>query len=118
MAETLSDIQAEAELLGAVMIDNSVIKELGHLVSGDFFEPIHGIIFEYILCLLHCNEVANPVTLHPYLESNEALKALGGTSYLARLTAGGHGLVEPRHLAKRISDLAWRRHISGNGGAQ
>jgi replicative DNA helicase len=39
------------------------------------------------------------------------LKALGGTAYLARLTADGQGLVAPRVLAEQIYELAMLREL-------
>ena len=55
--------------------------------------------------------MVTPVTLRPYFEADEALKELGGVSYLARLTADGQGLLAPRELAEQIYDLALLREL-------
>ncbi|TNE54874.1 MAG: replicative DNA helicase, partial [Sphingomonadales bacterium] len=82
-----SNIEAEAAFLGAVLIDNRVIEELRTPLRADhFFEPLHQRIYERVLKLLERNATASPVTLKPYFETDEALKELGGTSYLAQLT--------------------------------
>ncbi len=111
-----ANIEAEAAFLGAVLIDNRVIEELrAPLAPGHFFEPAHARIYERVLQLLDRKAVVTPVTLRPYFEADEALKALGGTSYLARLTADGQGLLAPRALAEQIYDLALLRELVSVG---
>ncbi|MBX9645410.1 MAG: replicative DNA helicase, partial [Novosphingobium sp.] len=111
-----SNVEAEAAFLGAVLIDNRVIEELVTPLRPDhFFEPIHARIYERIGQLLDRKAVVTPVTLRPYFEADEALKELGGASYLARLTADGQGLLAPRELAGQIYDLALLRELVAVG---
>jgi len=111
-----ANVEAEAAFLGAVLIDNRVIEELGAPLRPDhFFEPIHERIYERIVQLLDRKAVVTPVTLRPYFEADEALKELGGASYLARLTADGQGLLAPRALAEQIYDLALLRELVAVG---
>ena len=111
-----SNVEAEAAFLGAVLIDNRVIEELQtQLGPQHFFEPVHARIYERILNLLDRKAVVTPVTLRPYFEADESLKALGGVSYLARLTADGQGLLAPRELADQIYDLALLRELISVG---
>jgi len=111
-----SNVEAEAAFLGAVLIDNRVIEELRTpLVPDHFFEPIHARIYERILHLLDRKAVVTPVTLRPYFEADEGLKALGGLAYLARLTANEQGLLAPRELAEQIYDLALLRELVSVG---
>jgi replicative DNA helicase len=111
-----SNVEAEAAFLGAVLIDNRVIEELNTpLVPAHFFEPNHARIYERILTLLDRKAVVTPVTLKPYFEADEALKELGGSAYLARLTADGQGLLAPREIAAQIYDLALLRELVSVG---
>jgi replicative DNA helicase len=111
-----ANVEAEAAFLGAVLIDNRVIEELQTpLTPAHFFEPIHARLYERILQLLDRKAVVTGVTLRPYFEADEALKALGGVSYLARLTADGQGLLAPRELAQQIYDLALLRELISVG---
>jgi replicative DNA helicase len=111
-----SNLEAEAAFLGAVLIDNRVIEELQTPIRPDhFFEPLHERIYERVLKLIERNATASPVTLRPYFESDEALKELGGASYLAQLTANGAGLLAPRELAQQIYDLALLRELVSVG---
>ncbi|WP_423141920.1 replicative DNA helicase [Parablastomonas sp. CN1-191] len=111
-----NNVEAEAAFLGAVLIDNRVIEELSTPLRPDhFFEPVHGRIYERVQQLLDRKAVVTPVTLKPYFEADEALKDLGGASYLARLTADGQGLLAPRELAEQIYDLALLRELVSVG---
>ncbi len=111
-----ANIEAEAAFLGAVLIDNRVIEELPvSLGAVHFFEPIHARIYERIQQLLDRKAVVTAVTLKPYFEADEALKELGGVTYLARLTADGQGLLAPRELAEQIYDLALLRELVSVG---
>ncbi|ALE15518.1 Replicative DNA helicase [Altererythrobacter epoxidivorans] len=111
-----SNIEAEAAFLGAVLIDNRVLEELRTPIRPDhFFEGVHQRIFDRINKLVDRNATASPVTLKPYFESDEALKALGGTTYLAQLTADGAGLLAAGELAAQIYDLALLRELVSVG---
>jgi replicative DNA helicase len=107
-----ANIEAEAAFLGAVLIDNRVIEDLQTPLRADhFFEPLHRRIYERILTLVDRQARVTPVTLKPYFETDEALKELGGITYLARLTADGQGLLAARELAEQIYDLALLREL-------
>jgi replicative DNA helicase len=111
-----ANLEAEASFLGAILIDNRVLEELQvPLQPAHFFEPLHARIFERIQVLLDKQMVVTPVTLKPYFETDPAIVELGGTGYLARLTADGHGLLAPRELAQQIYDLALLRELVSVG---
>ncbi|KLE31219.1 replicative DNA helicase [Aurantiacibacter gangjinensis] len=111
-----TNLEAEAAFLGAVLIDNRVLEELPvELRPQHFYAPIHGRILDRILTLIDRQMVVTPVTLKPYFEGDEALSELGGTGYLAQLTADGQGLLAPRELAQQIYDLALLRELVGVG---
>ncbi|MDT0506480.1 replicative DNA helicase [Novosphingobium sp. MMS21-SN21R] len=107
-----SNVEAEAAFLGAVLIDNRILEELQTPLKPDhFFAAVHGRVYERIHTLIDRKAVVTPVTLKPYFETDEGLKELGGTAYLARLTADGQGLLNPRELAEQIYDLALLREL-------
>jgi replicative DNA helicase len=110
------NIEAEAALLGALLIDNRVAEDVQMKLRADhFFEPVHARIYEAILKLLDRNMIASPVTLKPMLDQEEALKALGGSAYLVQLTASGASLIGARDFAQQIYDLALLRELVGVG---
>jgi replicative DNA helicase len=111
-----ANVEAEAAFLGALLIDNRVSEELGvPLADSHFFEPVHARIFLRIQQLLDRKAVVTPVTLKPFFEADEALKELGGTTYLMRLTANSLGMLAAKALAEQIYELALLRELVAVG---
>jgi len=110
------NVEAEAALLGALMIDNRLAEDVQTKLRPDhFFEPLHGRIYEQILRLIDRNMIANPVTLKPLFESDEQMKELGGPAYLAQLTGSGAAIIGARDFAEQVYDLALLRALVGVG---
>ena len=110
------NIEAEAALLGALMIDNRLVEDIGlKLKPHHFFEPLHGRIYEAILKMTDSNRVANPVTLRPLFDGDENIKEVGGAAYLAQLTGSGAAVIGARDFAGQIYDLALLRSLIGVG---
>jgi len=110
------NVEAEAALLGALMIDNRLVEDVQLKLRPDhFFEPLHGRIYEAILRMTDANRVANPVTLRPLFEADEAIKEVGGPAYLAQLTGSGAAVIGARDFATQIYDLALLRALVGVG---
>jgi replicative DNA helicase len=110
------NVEAEAALLGALMIDNRLVEDVQLKLRADhFYEPAHGRIYDAVLKLVDKNMIANPVTLRPMFEGDVELKELGGPSYLAQLTGSGAALIGARDFATQIYDLALLRSLVGVG---
>ena len=110
------NIEAEAALLGALMIDNRLVADVQiRLKPHHFFEPLHGRIYEAVLRMTDKNMVANPVTLKPIFDADEAMKEVGGPAYLAQLTGSGAAVIGARDFAAQIYDLALLRALVGVG---
>ena len=110
------NVEAEAALLGALMVDNRLVEDVQMKLRPDhFFEPLHGRIYEGILRLTDSNRVANPVTLKPLFEADEGMREVGGPSYLAQLTGSGAAVIGARDFAEQIYDLALLRALVGVG---
>ncbi len=106
------NLDAEAALLGAMMIDNRLAEDVQlKLRPEHFFEPLHGRIYEQILKLVDRNMIANPVTLRPLFTDDQALSDLGGPSYLAQLTEQSAALIAAKDFADQIYDLALLREL-------
>ncbi len=105
------NIEAEAALIGALMIDNRLVEDVQlRLRAEHFFEPLHGRLYEAILRLADKNMIATPVTLRPLFLADEGLQALGGPAYLAELTHSA-ALIAAPDFAKQIYDLALLRAL-------
>jgi replicative DNA helicase len=104
------NVEAEAALLGALMIDNRIAEDVHlKLKSDHFFEPVHARIYNAILMMINRNMIATPVTLRPLFEADEQIKELGGVRYLAQLTGSGAAIIGARDFAGQIYQLALLR---------
>jgi replicative DNA helicase len=106
------NVEAEAAMLGAMMIDNRLADDLvDKLQPEHFFEPLHGRIFSAIKMLRGNDMLVTPVTLRPMFEQDAGMRELGGPAYLAQLTGSGAGLIGARQFAQQIYDLAMLRTL-------
>jgi replicative DNA helicase len=108
----LAHVEAEAALLGGLMIHNDLYASVAaDLADDDFAEAVHGRIFSKIGEVIASGTIANPVTLRPLFESDVAMRALGGPGYLAQLTGSGAALIGARDFAKTVRDLSKLRKL-------
>lgn len=102
--------EAEAAILGAMMINNALIDRASDRISGrDFGEGIHAEMFERISLMYAGGKPVNPVSLAPFFRENTALADLGGLPYLAKLTADSSGVLAFNTLLEQVEDMARRR---------
>ena len=115
--ETLPhNIEAEQQLLGAILTNNEVYDRIASLVKPvHFFDPVHQRIFERAAARIQKNALASPVTLKPFFEDDAGLAELGGPAYLARLAGAAISAYAARDYAQMIYDLAVRRELIGLG---
>lgn len=112
--ELPANTETEAALLGALMVENRLIDEIADRLSGEhFFEPLHGRVFEAVVKERALGRVVTPITLRPYFTDDEAMREVGGPSYLAQLTGSGAGVIGARDFAEQIRELALRRRLIG-----
>ena len=106
------NIEAEQQLLGAILTNNDIYDRIAALVKAEhFFEPVHQRIFEIAVAKIQKNALASPVTLKGYLEEDAGLKELGGPAYLARLAGAAISAFAARDYAQMIYDLSVRREL-------
>jgi replicative DNA helicase len=106
------NIEAEQQLLGAILTNNEVYDRIASLVKPEHFhDPVHQRIFERAAARIQKNALATPVTLKPFFEDDEGLKELGGPSYLVRLAGAAISAYAARDYAQMIYDLAVRREL-------
>ena len=105
-------IEAEQQLLGAILTNNEVYDRIAAIINaGHFFEPVHSRIFELSAARIGKNNLASAVTLTSFMKSDEGLKELGGGAYLARLAASAIAGFAVREYAHMVYDLAIRREL-------
>jgi replicative DNA helicase len=106
------NIEAEQQLLGAILTNNEVYDRVAAIINPEhFYEPVHARIYEIAEARIVKNALASPVTLKAFLEEDEGLKELGGPAYLARIAGAAISSFAARDYAQMIYDLAIRREL-------
>ncbi len=106
------NIEAEQQLLGAILVNNDVYDRISSLVKADhFFDPVHQRIFGIASARILKNALASPVTMKAFMEDDEGLKELGGAAYLVGIAAAAISAYAARDYAQMIYELAVRRDL-------
>ncbi|WP_439521924.1 replicative DNA helicase [Marivita sp.] len=116
-AETMpNSIEAEQQLLGAILTNNDVFDRVASIIGPQhFYDPVHARIYDIASARIAKNNLASPVTLKAFMEDDEGLKELGGPTYLARLAGAAISSFAVRDYAQMIYDLAVRRDLIALG---
>ncbi len=82
------NLEAEASLLGALLLDKENIVKIADLLhSEDFYKDAHGLVFQAILELYEKHEPIDILSVANRLTEKKELAVCGGKAYLAELTA-------------------------------
>jgi replicative DNA helicase len=111
--QPIANVEAEAALLGALMHERSLIDPIADKVrGGDFFEPLHGRIFDAICKLHNEGKVATPITLKPLFEDDPSISEVGGPSYLVKIMgSSGVAVIGAKDFAADIRALSEKRAL-------
>ena len=106
-----SNEEAEQALLGAVLLDNRALDDIGFLSSDDFFIPAHGRILAAARWLRRSGQRADPITLKTYFERDGDLDGVGGTRYLVDLMGSIVSVHNAADYGRAIADASQRRRL-------
>ena len=107
-----SNIDAEQNVLGSVLVNNDIIDEIANIINSQkFYDPIHVKIYEVIENLNNKGMIANPITLKNYLEKNQGLEDVGGVEYLVKLTRFSSSVKQAIDYAKIIHENFVKREL-------
>jgi replicative DNA helicase len=100
--------EAEQALLGALLLNNSLLEEIGDYLRPDHFSNLlHGKIYHAILTLVNKGHVADPITLKNLIKDQEG----SSEDYLMQLAEATISLVNAREYGHLIYDLYLRRQL-------
>ncbi len=104
--------EAEASLLGALLIDGDAIVKIADNVSAaDFYDPRHQRIFEAINQLYEAHQAIDVLTLTDRLKNNGQLDTIGGPSYLTELTNFVPTAAHVEQYADIVAQKSMRRRL-------
>lgn len=105
--DRLINVEAEAVVLGGMMIDNRLIAEFAdRLTSEDFAEPLHQRIFSAMLRLNAKGATSTAISMRPIFKLDP--DADGGR-YLDALVDSPAAVIGVPDLVEQVSELAIRR---------
>ena len=110
------NIDAEQQLLGAILTNNDIFDRVASFLQPEHFhDPVHARIYEVASAQIAKGRRASPVTVKTFLEDEPSLQELGGAAYLARIGAAAIAAFAARDYAQIIYDLAIRRELMSLG---
>lgn len=105
-------IEAEQQLLGAILLDGARIDLIGGTVTKEhFYDPVHAEIFERIRVRWKMNRPVGVFALKDWADQHEGIRELGGPTYLAKLAASCVTTVNFKEIATIIRDVAEKRDL-------
>lgn len=103
---------AEASLLGAILIDSDAIVKIADVIaSTDFYDERNGRIFEAVTQLYEKHSPIDVLTLSDQLKSSGFIEFVGGASYLTQLTNFVPTAAHVEQYAEIVSQKAIRRRL-------
>lgn len=104
--------EAEASLLGALLIDsNAIVKIADTIGAADFFEKRHELIFTAMMQLYEQRQAIDVLTLTDRLKTSRQLDNVGGPAYLTELTNFVPTASHVEQYADIVAQKALRRRL-------
>lgn len=111
-SNTPQNVDAEASLLGAILIDTDAIVKIADAVSvQDFYDPRHARIYEALLALYEKRSPIDVLTLADQLKGTGFLDMVGGPAYLTELTNYVPTAAHVEQYADIVAQKALRRRL-------
>ncbi|MBC8364204.1 MAG: replicative DNA helicase [Actinobacteria bacterium] len=108
------NLDAEASLLGAMLLSRDAIADALEIVEVDhFYKPSHGHVFDAICSLYASGEPADPVTVAETLTRAGVLDQIGGPGFLLELQAATPATSSAAKYARIIQENATLRSLIG-----
>jgi len=105
---------AEASLLGAILIDTDAIVKIADAISvEDFYDQRHARIYEALQALYEKRSPIDVLTLADQLKGTGFLDMVGGPAYLTELTNYVPTAAHVEQYAEIVAEKALRRRLIG-----
>jgi replicative DNA helicase len=102
---------AEASVLGGVLLKNEALNLIEQLAPDDFYDPKHRLVFEAMKTLEQKSRPIDPVTLEEQLSQAGKLTAVGGLAFLSDLVSIVPTADNITHYAEIVRDKAVARRL-------
>lgn len=106
------NVDAEASLLGAILIDSDAVVKIADIIdTADFFDARHARIYEAIRVLYEKRSPIDVLTLADQLKGAGFLDMIGGASFLTELTNYVPTAAHVEQYADIVAQKALRRRL-------
>ena len=106
------NLEAEASLLGAILIDaDAIVKIADTIEPEDFYEERHRRIYESMKTLYEKHSPIDVLTLSDHLKSTGHIDSVGGAAYLTELTNFVPTAAHAEQYASIVAQKALRRRL-------
>lgn len=104
--------EAEASLLGAILIDSDALVKIADIVRvADFYEQRHQRIYEASVALYEAHSPVDVLTLSDQLKATGFLEDIGGSAYLTELTNFVPTAAHVEQYATIVAQKSLRRRL-------
>lgn len=106
------NLDAEASLLGAILIDSDAIVKIADSIQpDDFFDKRHAHIYSAVVKLYEHRSAIDVLTIANQLKSSGELESIGGAGYLTELTNFVPTATHVEQYADIVAQKALRRRL-------
>jgi hypothetical protein len=106
-------LDAERSVLGAIIVNNSLLADADVLSKDDFYRDAHQRVFSAIRALAGEEIVIDLVSLRDELHRRGDLDEVGGPAYIAGLVDGVPRGMNVRHYARVVRECSTLRSLIG-----
>lgn len=107
-----SSPESERVILGAILLDNTLISQAIELLSqDDFYSPLHRRVFRAMTNLFDRGDKIDPILIGEELRKEGQLENIGGVATITNLTYGLPHFSNIAHYAKIVHDKAVVRNL-------
>lgn len=107
-----SNEESERVILGAILLDNSVIAQaVEHLKPEDFYSPLNRRVYTAMIALFEKQKQIDPILIGEELKKEGSLESIGGTSTITNLTFGLPHFSNVEEYIKVVRDKAVIRNL-------
>ena len=112
------NIEAEQAVLGAILIDNSVMNKVAEILkTPDFYRIVHQIIYQTMLDMHAKHQPIDLITLIEELKNQNKLDDVGGVSYITLLANIVPTSANALYHARIVVNNALLRQLGESGAA-
>lgn len=105
-------IEAEASVLGGLLLDNAAWDRVGDLLAeGDFYRYEHRLVYAAMAVLINASKPADVITVHEQLQSQGKGEEVGGLVYLNALAQSVPSAGNIRRYAEIVRERAILRKL-------